>query len=130
MEHVSPRAGGIPGIALASVHYDSGGYAVPGYLARPLAPGPHPAVIIGQEAMGIADYIRDVAAKLAAEGYVALVPDYRARVLQPGLPLVQRSRLTRGLAGCARLPRPTPEGIEISVFPERHAPDTSCLAHI
>lgn len=43
---------------------------------QPDGPGPHPAVVIGQEATGPNEFIRDVAAMLAARGYVTTVPDY------------------------------------------------------
>ena len=45
-----------------------------GYLARP-ASGEGPGVIVVQEWWGIADHIKDVCDRLAAEGFVALAPD-------------------------------------------------------
>jgi carboxymethylenebutenolidase len=47
-----------------------------GYLARPAGPGPWPAVLLGFEMFGITGYLRAVAAQVAADGYLALVPDF------------------------------------------------------
>lgn len=45
------------------------------YLARPDGPGPFPGVVFGIEGFGVTDHIKDVADRLAAEGYVVVVPD-------------------------------------------------------
>jgi carboxymethylenebutenolidase len=47
-----------------------------GYLARPAGSGPHPAVLVFMEIFGVNSHIRDVTERVAAEGYVALAPDY------------------------------------------------------
>jgi carboxymethylenebutenolidase len=47
-----------------------------GYLARPAGPGPWPAVLLGFEMFGVTGYLREVAAQVAAAGYLALVPDF------------------------------------------------------
>ncbi len=52
---------------------DVGG--MPAYLARPEDGGTRPAVLVVQEAFGLNDHIKDVARRVAAEGYVALAPD-------------------------------------------------------
>ena len=49
--------------------------ALPAYLARPAGDGPWPAVLVIQEAFGLNDHIKDVARRVAGEGYVALAPD-------------------------------------------------------
>src|SRR5207244_10421648 len=49
--------------------------ALPAFLARPPGEGPAPAVLVIMEAFGINAHIKDVARRLAAEGYVALAPD-------------------------------------------------------
>jgi carboxymethylenebutenolidase len=54
----------------------SGGGQMGGYLARPEAGGPHPAVLVFMEIFGVNAHIRDVTQRVAAEGYVALAPDY------------------------------------------------------
>lgn len=48
---------------------------MPAFLARPSGPGKHPAVIVVMEAFGLNPHIKDVAGRIAAEGYVALAPD-------------------------------------------------------
>jgi carboxymethylenebutenolidase len=48
---------------------------MPALLARPKATGKHPAVIVVMEAFGLNDHIKDVASRVAAEGYVVLAPD-------------------------------------------------------
>jgi carboxymethylenebutenolidase len=49
--------------------------AMPAQLARPAGDGPFPAVIVIQEAFGLNAHIKDVAQRLAAEGYVTIAPD-------------------------------------------------------
>jgi carboxymethylenebutenolidase len=49
--------------------------AMPAYVARPSGEGPWPAVLVIQEAFGLNDHIKDVARRVAGEGYVALAPD-------------------------------------------------------
>ena len=46
-----------------------------GFLARPEEAGRYPAVIVIQEIWGLVDHIKDVAGRLAREGYVALAVD-------------------------------------------------------
>ena len=52
---------------------DIGG--MPAYVARPAGSGPWPAVVVIQEAFGLNEHIKDVARRVAGEGYVALAPD-------------------------------------------------------
>ena len=49
-------------------------------LSRPAAAGRYPGVVVVQEAFGLNGHIKDVAARIAGEGYVTLAPDlyYRA----------------------------------------------------
>src|SRR5215510_11990683 len=49
--------------------------AMPAFVARPESGGPLPAVVVIQEAFGLNDHIKDVARRVAAEGYVAIAPD-------------------------------------------------------
>ena len=53
-----------------------GGGRMPAYLVRPAAGGPHPAVIVWMEIFGVNAHIRDVAERVAREGYVALAPNF------------------------------------------------------
>jgi carboxymethylenebutenolidase len=48
---------------------------MPAWVARPDGSGPWPAVLVIQEAFGLNEHIKDVARRVAAEGYVALAPD-------------------------------------------------------
>ncbi len=45
------------------------------HVAAPEAPGPHPAVVVMQEAFGVNRHIVDVCERLAREGFVAVAPD-------------------------------------------------------
>ncbi len=47
----------------------------PVYLVHPSGPGPFPAVIVVMEAFGLNSHIKDVADRVAREGYVAIAPD-------------------------------------------------------
>lgn len=51
------------------------GGAMPGFVARPAGETRAPAVLVIQEAFGLNGHIKDVARRIAAEGYVALAPD-------------------------------------------------------
>ena len=48
---------------------------MPAYVARPTGNGPWPAVLVIMEAFGLNEHIKDVARRVAGEGYVALAPD-------------------------------------------------------
>jgi len=63
-------------IATERVRVPVDGASMPGYLARPAAGGPHPAVIVWMEIFGINAHIRDVTERVAREGYVALAPNF------------------------------------------------------
>ncbi|HVO25504.1 MAG TPA: dienelactone hydrolase family protein [Candidatus Margulisiibacteriota bacterium] len=45
------------------------------FIAQPTGGGKHPAIIVVQEAFGLNAHIKDVAVRLAREGYVSLAPD-------------------------------------------------------
>lgn len=57
------------------VEYPFEGVRVPGYLAEPEEPGTYPGIVVLQEWWGLVPHIKDVAERLAAEGFVALAPD-------------------------------------------------------
>jgi carboxymethylenebutenolidase len=58
-----------------------GGGKASAYEARPGGAGSYPGVIVVQEWWGLNEHIKDVAGRLAHEGFVALVPDlYKGRV--------------------------------------------------
>jgi len=52
------------------------GGRMPGFLARPAAGGPHPAVIVYMEIFGVNAHIREVTERVAGEGYVAVAPNF------------------------------------------------------
>ncbi|MEB3294115.1 MAG: dienelactone hydrolase family protein [Synechococcales bacterium] len=56
------------------------------YLAAPTAPGIYPAILVIQEVFGVNAHIREVADRLAREGYVAIAPNIFQRTA-PGLDL-------------------------------------------
>lgn len=67
---------------------------MPLFFARPAAGGPHPAVIVIMEAFGLNEHIKAVAARIAAEGYVAVAPDLYYR---EGSPVVNYDNLPEAI---------------------------------
>ena len=63
------------------------GQKMPTFLALPEGQGPRPAVLVFEEIFGVNVHIRDVAQRLAREGYVAIAPDYHHRAWEPGTQL-------------------------------------------
>ena len=59
---------------------------MPAHLARPARGGPYPAVIVVMEAFGLNPHIKEVAERLAREGYVAIAPDLYYRFGSPVVP--------------------------------------------
>ncbi len=54
------------------------------YVARPKDSGPHPGLLVFQEAFGVNHHIRDVTERFAARGYVAIAPELFHRTAPPG----------------------------------------------
>jgi len=54
------------------------------YVARPDDSGPHPGLLVFQEAFGVNAHIRDVTERFAREGYVAIAPELFHRTAPPG----------------------------------------------
>jgi carboxymethylenebutenolidase len=54
------------------------------YLAYPTAPGPHPAIVVVEEAFGRVEHIEDLCRRFANAGYVAASPELYARTGAPG----------------------------------------------
>ena len=70
-----------------------------GYLARPLPDEPRsfPAVLVFMEIFGVNPHIRSIVDRIAAEGYVALAPDYFHRTA-PGIELkYDQEGMSRGM---------------------------------
>ena len=70
---------GDPAVDASDVTFLSQGDEITGYLARPVAEGVFPAVLICHENRGLNPHIRDVARRFAKAGYVALAIDLLAR---------------------------------------------------
>lgn len=65
------------------IQFPSNSHRTPGYLVTPQGDGPFPAVVAIQEWWGLVGHIKDVADRLAAEGFVALAPDlYHGQVAE------------------------------------------------
>ena len=62
-----------------TTRYPSGGAEIETYVARPNAPGKHPAVIIVHDDLGLNDPIRSMAQLFARAGFVAFVPNLASR---------------------------------------------------
>ena len=52
----------------------SDGTSMPAYVARPASSGPHPGLLVMQEAFGVNAHIKDVTERFAREGYTAIAP--------------------------------------------------------
>jgi len=52
----------------------SDGTTLPAYVARPTSAGPHPGLLVMQEAFGVNAHIKDVTERFAREGYTAIAP--------------------------------------------------------
>jgi carboxymethylenebutenolidase len=62
------------------VTFESDGFRMEAYLARPKAPGTYPSVLILHEAFGLVEHERDVARRFANQGFIALAPNVYSRV--------------------------------------------------
>ena len=62
-------------LAIDIISYDAGGTKISGYLARPKAKAKRPAVIVIHENRGLNPHIRDIARRIALEGFLALAVD-------------------------------------------------------
>ncbi|MGA2412504.1 MAG: dienelactone hydrolase family protein, partial [Candidatus Binataceae bacterium] len=67
-------------ITASDVTFDSGGFKMEAYLARPAASGTYPSVLILHEAFGLVEHERDVARRFANQGFIALAPNVYSRV--------------------------------------------------
>ena len=63
---------GDPRIVSESIKYEGGA----GYFAKPSAEGKYPGVVVIHENRGLNPHIKDMARRMAAEGFAALAPDY------------------------------------------------------
>jgi carboxymethylenebutenolidase len=67
-------------VSTDTVHFDSNGFNLDGFLARPASGGPHPAVLVIHDAQGLNDAMREITRELAAAGFVALAPDFTSHL--------------------------------------------------
>jgi carboxymethylenebutenolidase len=67
-------------VATETVHYDSGGFNIDAFAAKPAGGGKHPAVLLIHDSQGLNDSIQDIAKQLAAAGFFALAPDFTSRL--------------------------------------------------
>jgi len=65
-----------PHLAIKDVTYPGAKGTMKGYLAAPKDGGPYPAVIVVHENRGLNAHIKDIARRVALEGFVALAPDF------------------------------------------------------
>ena len=54
------------------------------YVARPASGGPHPGLMVFQEAFGVNSHIRNVTERLAEQGYIAIAPELFHRTAPAG----------------------------------------------
>lgn len=92
---------GDPRIVSETLTYAGGA----GYFAKPSAEGKYPGVIVIHENRGLNPHIKDVARRMAAEGFAALAPDYLSGL--GGTP--EDADKARDMIGTL-----TPEGIDAS----------------
>ncbi|THD74257.1 MAG: dienelactone hydrolase family protein [Phenylobacterium sp.] len=71
------------GLVAGPVEIQSTDRKIPGYLARPAAPGKHAVVFVNSEVFGVHEWVKDICRRLAKAGYVALAPDLFVRAGDP-----------------------------------------------
>ena len=90
-----------------TVQFPSDNFTIKAFLARPptSVKGQAPAVIVIQEWWGLNDHIKDIAQRLAREGFAALAPDLYSRL--PGPPIANAGaggyKVTKDANEAARL---------------------------
>jgi carboxymethylenebutenolidase len=74
-----------PMVALKGMmtEFKSGDLTIPAYISRPPKKKSAPAVLVIHEVFGLNDHIKNVADRIAAQGYVALAPNFFARASEP-----------------------------------------------
>lgn len=65
-----------PNLTIETVSYSGAKGTMTGYLVQPKTGGPFPAVVVVHENRGLVPHIKDVARRMALEGFVALAPDF------------------------------------------------------
>ena len=104
-------------LAAEAITYPGAGGEMKGYLARPAdASGRLPAVIVVHENRGLNRHIRDVARRMALEGFVALAPDY----LSPLGGTPEDEEKARGMFGQLDRAGVVANGVATVEFLEKH----------
>jgi carboxymethylenebutenolidase len=80
-----PATATAPAVALKGTmtEFKSGDLTIPAYISRPPKKKSAPAVLVIHEVFGLNDHIKNVADRVAAQGYVALAPNFFARASEP-----------------------------------------------
>ncbi len=89
------------------VEYEGASGTIPAFLTKPSGSGPWPAVIVIHEIFGLVDHTKDVANRLAKEGYVAFAPSLFG---SPQLArILTQDKIRMAMQLMYRLPRRDPE---------------------
>lgn len=99
-----------PAIEVADITFPNEGATIRAYQARPRGNGPFPLVLVCHENQGLTDHVRDVARRLAKEGYIGCAVD-----------LLSREGGTAGVADPAQ--RPALLSGQQAVSADRHVSD-------
>ena len=67
-------------VSTETIHFDSGGFNIDGFVAKPAGAGKHPAVLLIHDNQGLTDSIRDIAKQFADAGFFTLAPDFTSRL--------------------------------------------------
>jgi carboxymethylenebutenolidase len=67
-------------VATETIHFDSGGFNIEAFVAKPDSGGKHPAILVIHDDQGLDDSIREIARQFAAAGFLALAPDFTSRL--------------------------------------------------
>ncbi len=89
------------------------GSEMPAFVALPEAAGPRPAILVFEEIFGVNAHMRDVAQRLAREGWVAIAPDYHHRAWPLGTQLAYtEADMKRGMEV---IPKLTVDGLTADI---------------
>ena len=79
MSLLSPAESDNANVDSTAVKFPGEGVTIEGYLSKPKGKGPFSAIILLHQNRGLNEHIRDVARRLAAQGYATLAPDLLSR---------------------------------------------------
>lgn len=113
-------------LSIEDVTYPGAGGEMQGYLAMPKEGGPFPAVIVVHENRGLNAHIKDVARRMALEGFVALAPDYLSDL--GGTPADEDA--AREMFGQLQQPDVTANGVATIAWLQEHPASTGKVGAI